>query len=82
MNTNEIINDQKEIKEKFIFQVRKNNNLKDISEIAFMKGDDNSLSYTKSRNIINYNNNLVYDISKFSEKEFNLIESKKKLLKQ
>ena len=47
MNTNEIINDQKEIKENFIFQVRKNYNLKDISEIAFMKGDDNSLSYTR-----------------------------------
>ena len=76
MNTNEIINDQKEIKENFIFQIRKNYNLKDISEIAFMKGDDNSLSYSKSRNIINYNNNLIYDISKFSEKEFNIFKSK------
>ena len=77
MNTNKIKKDENNIKENFVFRVRKNYKLKDLSEIAFMKGNDNSLSYSKSRNIINYNNNQIYDISKFSEKEFNIFESKK-----
>ena len=65
-----------QIESKFIFE-RKTNLLKnEISPIAFMKGKEIGLTYSKSRNLIN--DNLNYDLSRMTPDEFDFVQSRKK----
>lgn len=69
---------ESEIPNKFIFSKKPISLPNDISPIAFMKGDDISLPYSKSRNLINNNDNIIYDMTQLTEKELVFSESHKK----
>ena len=65
---------------KFIFQKKNFDAQKnEISPLAFMKGKNIGLNYSKSRNLINDNkNDLFYDLSEMMPEEFDFVESRKK----
>lgn len=67
-----------EIESNFIFEKEKDFSKKEISPIAFMKGEKIGLTYSKSRNLINDNLNLKYDLSQMTPEEFDFLTSREK----